>query len=275
MTTAGAETCFESVCVAEDGGTVEMVLTLLPEIIMLMLRQRRPIEHLVGEVLMALSSVLEIADAGVGSGMTVIASCTMVDVAVVEEDVGAVGPRDRALVDGTERRGGGGSGRWKQSSRCRPGGRCSGGFGWRIDGTEHGGGGGVGAAVRAGVDGGAATTGAAVGVEDAGEVGEDEGVDDRVADARVLRVLHIPAFASSIISNRRCICASSPTMAETDSVDPALPRHLVADPHDLDEHGDFLDRWLRYQMSRSWITKGFAGEHARRRARWCRLKQRS
>jgi hypothetical protein len=40
-------------------------------------------------------------------------------------------------------------------------------------------------------------------------------------------------------------------MAETDSVDPAIPRHLGADPHDLNEHGDFLDRWLRYQMSRS------------------------
>ena len=110
---------------------------------------------------------------------------------------------------------------------------------------------GVGAAVRVVVDDGAAAVGAVVGVEDAGEVGEDEGVDDRVADARVLRVLHIPAFASSIISNRRCICASSPTMAETDSVDPTLPRHLVANPHDFDEHGDFLDRWLQYQMSRS------------------------
>ena len=107
---------------------------------------------------------------------------------------------------------------------------------------------GVGVVVRAGVDGGAATTGAVVGVEDAGEVGEDDGMDDHVADARVLRVLHIPAFASSIICSRRCICAS---MAETDSVDPAIPRHLVADPHDLDEHGDFLDRWLRYQMSQS------------------------
>ena len=116
---------------------------------------------------------------------------------------------------------------------------------------------GVGAAVHAGVDGGSVTTGVVVGVEDAGEVGEDEGVDDRVADARVLRVLHIPAFASSIICSRRCIFASSSTMAETDSVDPAIPRHLVADPHDLDEHGDFLDRWLWYQMSRSWITRGF------------------
>ena len=95
MPTAGAKTCFASVCVAKDGGTVEMVLTLLPEISMLMLRQRRPIEHLVGEVLMASSSVLEIADAGVGSGMTVIASCTMVDVAVVEEDVGAIGVEDQ------------------------------------------------------------------------------------------------------------------------------------------------------------------------------------
>ena len=44
---------------------------------------------------MASSSVLEIADVGVGSGMTVIASCTMVDVAVVEEDVGAVGVEDQ------------------------------------------------------------------------------------------------------------------------------------------------------------------------------------
>ena len=95
MPTAGAKTCFASVCVAKDGGTVEMVLTLLPEISMLMLRQRRPIEHLVGEVLMASSSVLEIADVGVGSGMTVIASCTMVDVVVVEEDVGAVGVEDQ------------------------------------------------------------------------------------------------------------------------------------------------------------------------------------
>jgi hypothetical protein len=33
MPTVGAETCF-----AEDGGTVEMVLTLLPEISMLMLQ---------------------------------------------------------------------------------------------------------------------------------------------------------------------------------------------------------------------------------------------
>jgi len=95
MPTAGAETCLASVCVAEDGGTVEMVLTLLLEIRMLMLRQRRAVEHLVGEVLMASSSVLEIADAGVGSGLTVIASCTMVDVAVVEEDVDAIGVEDQ------------------------------------------------------------------------------------------------------------------------------------------------------------------------------------
>ena len=108
---------------------------------------------------------------------------------------------------------------------------------------------GVGAAVRAVVDDGAAAVGAVVGVEDAGEMDEDEGADDRVADARVLRVLHIPAFASSIICSRRCIFASSSAMAETDSVDPAIPRHLVADPHDLDEHGDSLDRWLWYQTS--------------------------
>ena len=44
---------------------------------------------------MASSSVLEIADAGVGSGLTVIASCTMVDVAVVEEDVDAIGVEDQ------------------------------------------------------------------------------------------------------------------------------------------------------------------------------------
>jgi len=105
-------------------------------------------------------------------------------------------------------------------------------------------------AVRAVVDDGAAAVGAVVGVEDAGEV-DEEGADDRVADARVLRVLHIPVFASSIICSRRCIFTSSSAMAETDSVDPAIPRHLVADPHDLDEHGDSLDRWLWYQMSRS------------------------
>jgi hypothetical protein len=61
---------------------------------------------------------------------------------------------------------------------------------------------GVGAVVCAGMDGGIATTGAVVGVEDADEVAEDEGVDDRVTDARVLRVLHIPTFASSIICSR-------------------------------------------------------------------------
>ena len=98
----------------------------------------------------------------------------------------------------------------------------------------------VGATVRAVVDDGATAIGAVVGVEDAGEVDEDEGADDRVTDARVLRLLHIPAFASSIISSRRCIFASSPAMAATDSVDPdlAIPRHQVADPH------DFLNRWL-------------------------------
>jgi len=98
---------------------------------------------------------------------------------------------------------------------------------------------GVGAAVRAVVDDGAAAVGAVVGVEDAGEV-DEEGADDRVADARVLRVLHIPAFASSIICCRRSIIASSPAMAATDSVDPswAIPKHQAANPHDLDEHGD-------------------------------------
>jgi len=45
--------------------------------------------------LMASSSVLEIADAGVGNGMTVIASCTMVDVGVMTEDVGAIGVEDQ------------------------------------------------------------------------------------------------------------------------------------------------------------------------------------
>jgi len=93
---------------------------------------------------------------------------------------------------------------------------------------------GAGAAVRAGVDGGAATTGAAVGVEDAGEVGEDEGVDDRVADARVLRVLHIPAFTSSIIRSMRSIFASSSAMVVTDSVDPGraiLPRSMALVPN--------------------------------------------
>jgi hypothetical protein len=67
-----------------------MVLTLLPETSMLVLRQRRVVEHLVGNVLIASSSVLEIADAGVGSGLTVVAICTMVDVAV-----GAVGVGDQ------------------------------------------------------------------------------------------------------------------------------------------------------------------------------------
>jgi hypothetical protein len=44
----------------------------------------------VGNVLIASSSVLEIADAGVGSGLTVVAICTMVDVTV-----GAVGVGDQ------------------------------------------------------------------------------------------------------------------------------------------------------------------------------------
>jgi hypothetical protein len=90
MPTAGAATCLASVCVADDGGTVVMVLTLLPETSMLVLWQRRVVEHLVGEVLIASSSVLEIADAGVGSGLTVVAICTMVDVVV-----GAVGVGDQ------------------------------------------------------------------------------------------------------------------------------------------------------------------------------------
>ncbi|CAD6235812.1 unnamed protein product [Miscanthus lutarioriparius] len=93
---------------------------------------------------------------------------------------------------------------------------------------------GVGAAVNAGVDGGVATAGAAVGVEGAGEVGEDEGADDRVADARVLRVLHIPAFTSSIIRSMRSIFASSSAMVATDSVDPGraiLPRSMALVPN--------------------------------------------
>ena len=84
---------------------------------------------------------------------------------------------------------------------------------------------GVGAAVNAGVDGGVATAGAAVGVE---------GADDRVADARVLRVLHIPAFTSSIIRSMRSIFASSSTMVATDSVDPGraiLPRSMALVPN--------------------------------------------
>jgi len=94
-------------------------------------------------------------------------------------------------------------------------------------------------AVRAVVDDGAAAVGAVVGVEDAGEV-DEEGADDRVADARVLRVLHIPAFTSSIICSRRSIIASSPAMMATDGVDLswAIPKHQAANPHDLDEHGD-------------------------------------
>ena len=84
------------------------------------------------------------------------------------------------------------------------------------------------------MDGGVATAGAAAGVEGAGEVGEDEGVDDRVADARVLRVLHIPAFTSSIIRSMRSIFASSSAMVATDSVDPGraiLPRSMALVPN--------------------------------------------
>jgi hypothetical protein len=68
---------------------------------------------------------------------------------------------------------------------------------------------GVGASADAGVDGGVATAATTVGVDDADEVGEDEGADDRVADAKVLSLLHVPAFASSTICIRRCICAES------------------------------------------------------------------
>lgn len=177
-----------------------------------MLRQRRPVEHLVGEVLMASSSVLEIAEASMGGGMTVTATCTMVDVTIVAEDVGAVG-----VEVGVEAAIG------------------SVGVGQEVDATV----GSVGAAVGSvtevagtmyagGVDGGGAVV---VGVEGASEV-DEEGADDRVAGAIVLRVLHIPAFASSIIRSRRSMSASSPAMAATDSVDRdwAIPKHQADDP---------------------------------------------
>jgi hypothetical protein len=67
----------------------------------------------------------------------------------------------------------------------------------------------VGAAVRAVVDGGATAVGTAAGVEDTGGAGEDDGADDRDAAALVLRVRHIPAFASSIICSMKVICADS------------------------------------------------------------------
>lgn len=48
MPTAGAETCLVTMCVAEDGRTVEMVVMLPPGIRVLVSRQKHSIEHLVG-----------------------------------------------------------------------------------------------------------------------------------------------------------------------------------------------------------------------------------
>lgn len=95
-------------------------------------------------------------------------------------------------------------------------------------------------AARAGVDGGAAAISTAVGVEDTGEVGEDEGTDDRVTDAKILMVLHIPTFASSIICSRGSSFTSSMAMVATKGVDIdwVISRHRV-DPHNnLDEYND-------------------------------------
>jgi hypothetical protein len=59
------------------------------------------------------------------------------------------------------------------------------------------------------VDDSAAGVGAVVGVEDIGGTTEDDDTGDRDATALVLRVRHIPAFASSIICSMKVICVDN------------------------------------------------------------------